>query len=349
MESSSLRMRMAVCALLLCLLTGARANESEPEIEVELDTRAIRDFYPKDPNLTSEKQLLGALQEVLEKLQTKRIPPWEKKFGQVPMCDLGEQCAIRKGSRIGKMQVNSAWFRLVSAAALPVLTLQTGQVAAVVMEITAGLASAPGVVSMEIPPRGRGALAAVEEDEDREQFQHPRRRGPTSRQGNFYMLIVIGEIATEHQLHAARQHIERGIRSWDINVSECDLDQQLQLFITRHSAQFSAEPELLQPSCSAREPKSASLTHSPAPPTHTAVTALLNTHQSRDTRRTVKVARISIRLPRLRSSMRCGDWRDFYAVSQWPGQRVLRCELLQTVCDTLLIETVTSWRVRILI
>lgn len=78
------------------------------------------------------------------------------------------------------------------------------------MEITAGLASAPGVVSMEIPPRGRGALAAVEEDEDREQFQHPRRRGPTSRQGNFYMLIVIGEIATEHQLHAARQHIERG-------------------------------------------------------------------------------------------------------------------------------------------
>ncbi|KAL1247525.1 hypothetical protein QQF64_022901 [Cirrhinus molitorella] len=116
------------------------------------------------------------------------------------------------------------------------------------MEIAAGLASVRGVVSMEIPPRG--ALAAVEEDEDREQsgseerLQHPgqlRHRGPTSRQGNFYMLIVIGEIATEHQLHTARQHIERGIRSWDISVSECDLDQQLQLFITRHSAQFSAE------------------------------------------------------------------------------------------------------------
>uniref|UniRef100_A0A8C1BB50 Cocaine- and amphetamine-regulated transcript 2 n=1 Tax=Cyprinus carpio carpio TaxID=630221 RepID=A0A8C1BB50_CYPCA len=85
MESYSLRTRMAVCALLLCLLTGTKANDSEPEIQVELDTRAIRDFYPKDPNLTSEKQLLGALQEVLEKLQTKRIPPWEKKFGQVPM------------------------------------------------------------------------------------------------------------------------------------------------------------------------------------------------------------------------------------------------------------------------
>uniref|UniRef100_A0A9J7YVW3 Microtubule-associated protein 1Ab n=1 Tax=Cyprinus carpio carpio TaxID=630221 RepID=A0A9J7YVW3_CYPCA len=107
------------------------------------------------------------------------------------------------------------------------------------MEITAGPASARGVVSMEIP--SRGALAAVEEDEDPGQTSTEERLQSTSRQGNFYMLIVIGEIATENQLHTARQHIERGIRSWDINVSECDLDQQLQLFITRHSAQFSAE------------------------------------------------------------------------------------------------------------
>ncbi|XP_051547888.1 microtubule-associated protein 1B-like [Myxocyprinus asiaticus] len=109
------------------------------------------------------------------------------------------------------------------------------------MEITAGLASVGGVVSMEIPPRG--ALAAVQEDEE-ERLHHPgqlRRRSPPSGQGNFYMLIVIGEIATEHQLQNARQHIERGIQSWDISLTECDLDQQLQLFITRHSAQFSAE------------------------------------------------------------------------------------------------------------
>ncbi|NP_001278189.1 cocaine- and amphetamine-regulated transcript protein precursor [Astyanax mexicanus] len=98
MESSSVR-----GALLLLLLLSASAQDADTDNEVELDTRAIRDFYPKDPNLTSEKQLLGALQDVLEKLQTKRIPPWEKKFGQVPMCDVGEQCAVRKGSRIGKM------------------------------------------------------------------------------------------------------------------------------------------------------------------------------------------------------------------------------------------------------
>ncbi|XP_052454001.1 microtubule-associated protein 1B-like isoform X2 [Carassius gibelio] len=78
-------------------------------------------------------------------------------------------------------------------------------------------------------------------DEDRGQMSTEERLQSTSRQGNFYMLIVIGEIATDQQLHTARQHIERGIRSWDISVSECDLDQQLQLFISRHSAQFSAE------------------------------------------------------------------------------------------------------------
>lgn len=32
-----------------------------------------------------------------------------------------------------------------------------------------------------------------------------------------------------------------GIRSWDVDLRSCDLDQQLQLFITRHSAHFSSE------------------------------------------------------------------------------------------------------------
>uniref|UniRef100_A0A3B4FQN9 Microtubule-associated protein 1B-like n=1 Tax=Pundamilia nyererei TaxID=303518 RepID=A0A3B4FQN9_9CICH len=32
-----------------------------------------------------------------------------------------------------------------------------------------------------------------------------------------------------------------GIRSWDVDLKCCDLDQQLQLFITRHSAHFSSE------------------------------------------------------------------------------------------------------------
>ncbi|XP_068601254.1 cocaine- and amphetamine-regulated transcript protein-like [Brachionichthys hirsutus] len=101
-HSSGMLRGALLCALLLLLDAGA-AGAEELDSEEELSPRALRDFYPKGPNLTSEKQLLGALHEVLEKLQAKRLPSWEKKFGQVPMCDVGEQCAVRKGARIGKM------------------------------------------------------------------------------------------------------------------------------------------------------------------------------------------------------------------------------------------------------
>lgn len=82
-------------------------------------------------------------------------------------------------------------------------------------------ASAPGVVAMEIPVRG--ALPVVEEDEDfsapqpgsEERLQYcrrgvRRRRGVPFNRGGYYMLIVIGEIGTEHQLEDARAQIERG-------------------------------------------------------------------------------------------------------------------------------------------
>ncbi|XP_034444167.1 cocaine- and amphetamine-regulated transcript 2 [Hippoglossus hippoglossus] len=80
--------RAVLCAALLCALCPAGRTEAEREVQ--------------DHRYKSNR-LLGALHEVLEKLQTKRINPWEKKHGQVPSCDLGEHCAIRKGSRIGKM------------------------------------------------------------------------------------------------------------------------------------------------------------------------------------------------------------------------------------------------------
>ncbi|XP_037104198.1 cocaine- and amphetamine-regulated transcript protein-like [Syngnathus acus] len=106
-KQSSKRLSGALlCASLLLLLHScplSQAQFTDTDSEEDLTPRALRDFYPKGPNLTSEKQLLGALQEVLEKLQTKRLPVWEKKFGQVPTCDIGEQCAVRKGARIGKM------------------------------------------------------------------------------------------------------------------------------------------------------------------------------------------------------------------------------------------------------
>ncbi|XP_016298196.1 cocaine- and amphetamine-regulated transcript protein-like [Sinocyclocheilus anshuiensis] len=56
-----------------------------------------------DMKAQEEKELIEALQEVLEKLRNKQIPTAEKKFGWVPSCDAGEQCAVRKGARFGKL------------------------------------------------------------------------------------------------------------------------------------------------------------------------------------------------------------------------------------------------------
>ncbi|XP_020490273.1 microtubule-associated protein 1B [Labrus bergylta] len=57
----------------------------------------------------------------------------------------------------------------------------------------------------------------------------------------FYLLVVIGEMASEDHLKCAIADIEKGIRSWDTNLIDCNLDQELKLFVSRHSARFSAD------------------------------------------------------------------------------------------------------------
>ena len=48
---------VVVCAVLLSVVLGSSEQyDSEPEQDVE--SRALRDFYPKDPNLTNEKELV---------------------------------------------------------------------------------------------------------------------------------------------------------------------------------------------------------------------------------------------------------------------------------------------------
>ncbi|XP_056289229.1 microtubule-associated protein 1B [Pseudoliparis swirei] len=59
--------------------------------------------------------------------------------------------------------------------------------------------------------------------------------------GKFYLLVVIGEILAEEHLKCAIVDIEKGIRSWDTNLMDCNLDQELKLFVSRHSARFSAD------------------------------------------------------------------------------------------------------------
>ncbi|NP_001191712.1 cocaine- and amphetamine-regulated transcript ch22 precursor [Oryzias latipes] len=63
-----------------------------------LETRSL-DFTLK---AQQEKDLIDALQGVLEKLRNKEMP-LEKKLGWLPSCDAGEPCAVRKGARIGTL------------------------------------------------------------------------------------------------------------------------------------------------------------------------------------------------------------------------------------------------------
>ncbi|XP_069504701.1 cocaine- and amphetamine-regulated transcript protein-like [Ambystoma mexicanum] len=90
MASSRLPLLCLTCSLLLLLAC------SEESVE-------LRSAESSDNKSQEEKELIEALQEVLEKLKSKRVPSLDKKLGWLPSCDAGEQCAVRKGSRIGKL------------------------------------------------------------------------------------------------------------------------------------------------------------------------------------------------------------------------------------------------------
>ncbi|XP_050787048.1 cocaine- and amphetamine-regulated transcript protein-like isoform X2 [Gopherus flavomarginatus] len=82
--------------LLLCLALLAHQ-------EADGDAQLPQDFPLKHSYQPQEKQLLEELQDVLEKLQSKRISTWEKKYNQVPKCFIGQACAVKKGARIGRL------------------------------------------------------------------------------------------------------------------------------------------------------------------------------------------------------------------------------------------------------
>ncbi|XP_066512811.1 microtubule-associated protein 1A-like isoform X1 [Hoplias malabaricus] len=56
-----------------------------------------------------------------------------------------------------------------------------------------------------------------------------------------YALIVIGELSAEHQLEKVKKRIKQGFLSWAVDLNICDLNRELQLFETKHSAHFSSE------------------------------------------------------------------------------------------------------------
>nr|XP_055066069.1 microtubule-associated protein 1A-like isoform X1 [Misgurnus anguillicaudatus] len=93
---------------------------------------------------------------------------------------------------------------------------------------------------MEISP-GDGEIDPHERREFIQHLGQQRCVGPPFCQTRYYMLIVIGEISIDYHLDLVKEHIKQGILSWETDSSVCDLNKELKLFETKHSAHFSSE------------------------------------------------------------------------------------------------------------
>ncbi|MBN3316883.1 CART protein, partial [Atractosteus spatula] len=91
MESSSLMMSLLCASLVLVLCYGQSSRELSTE-----------EFAAKKSPSSTEKELVEAMEELLGKVQS-RFPSYEKKAATIPMCDVGDRCALRQGPRIGKL------------------------------------------------------------------------------------------------------------------------------------------------------------------------------------------------------------------------------------------------------
>ncbi|XP_054614135.1 microtubule-associated protein 1B [Dunckerocampus dactyliophorus] len=90
---------------------------------------------------------------------------------------------------------------------------------------------------VQCPPSSSSTAAAA----DMENVFAPSSPSQHFVHSKFYLLVVLGEVITEDHLKCAIADIEKGIRSWDANLIDCNLDQELKLFVSRHSARFSAD------------------------------------------------------------------------------------------------------------
>ncbi|XP_067829333.1 cocaine- and amphetamine-regulated transcript protein-like [Heptranchias perlo] len=93
MESSGLLLLLLCASLLLLHCRGHSREVSSAE-----------DYYPaKKHSGSAEKELFEAMEDILGKIQNSRFSSYEKKAGQIPMCDIGDRCAVKQGPRIGKL------------------------------------------------------------------------------------------------------------------------------------------------------------------------------------------------------------------------------------------------------
>ncbi|KAM9102360.1 LOW QUALITY PROTEIN: microtubule-associated protein 1S [Sarcophilus harrisii] len=69
----------------------------------------------------------------------------------------------------------------------------------------------------------------------------PEPQPPAPAGGRCSLLVIVGgECARPGLLRPVLAQLERGIRSWDVDPGICNLDEQLKIFVSRHSATFSS-------------------------------------------------------------------------------------------------------------
>ncbi|XP_039659723.1 cocaine- and amphetamine-regulated transcript protein-like [Perca fluviatilis] len=91
------------CVYLFCtLLCATGLFYSHGHIQAE-EYKAKYLTYFTTTEDSNEKQLINDLRGILQRLQNNQFPALRKKHGYLPVCDPGDQCALRKGSRIGKL------------------------------------------------------------------------------------------------------------------------------------------------------------------------------------------------------------------------------------------------------
>ncbi|XP_042277499.1 cocaine- and amphetamine-regulated transcript protein-like [Thunnus maccoyii] len=91
------------CVYLFCTLLCAAGSFYSYGLIQNEEYKAKYLTYFSTTEDSNEKQLINDLHQVLERLQNNQFSALRKKHGYLPMCDPGDQCALRKGSRIGKL------------------------------------------------------------------------------------------------------------------------------------------------------------------------------------------------------------------------------------------------------
>ncbi|KAG7468145.1 hypothetical protein MATL_G00139700 [Megalops atlanticus] len=89
MESSGMLLCL-LCVSLVFVMCGGQSREVSAE-----------EYEAKKSPASTERELVEAMEELLGKFQS-TLPSTEKR-GSIPLCGVGDRCAVRLGPRIGKL------------------------------------------------------------------------------------------------------------------------------------------------------------------------------------------------------------------------------------------------------